>query len=1252
MKESEISGCVAFCEDAPRQSDLFVVSDASLDERFASHPSVTSGLRLRFYAGAPLITSGGTVLGTLCVADRIPRELSSNKMDALRALARQVVARLELHRYQISRIHDPAENERRAARDSGASKESDAQVAVHRAELGKAEQRSYLKHNQRGGTGRLLRSQYAVAQILAEADALDDAGAGILRIVCETLGWEVGALWAVDRQAAVLRCSHFWHASSIQVRKFREATRSQTLRRQSGLPGRVWESGEPCWIADVSKDPSFVRMPAAMTEGIRGAFGFPILLKSKVFGVIEFFSREVRTPDTELMEAMATIGNHVGQFIERKRAEANLRASEAEMRAIFATMTDLILVVDAEGRYLKIAPTNPLLLYRPPEEMIGKTLHEVFPQTQADFFLSHIRRALAERRTVPMEYSLPIGGAETWFAGSISPMHDDSVVIVARDITQAKRAEKAVRNGEEYINLFKLANDAIVIFEPEGEIVLDINDKACEVYGFRREHFVGRSIRDISQNVSRSDQYVKKLLAEGTHQEFETVQFRADGTPVNFLINSSVIQYRGRKAVLSINRDITARKQTEQALRESEERFRMFSEASSEGIVIHDRDRVLEFNNRAALLCGYDPSEVSDMPLLAFATAESRETIRKNILAGYEHSYEAVALRKDGSTFPVEIVGKTFDYKGQKARLTRFRDITDRRRAEEAMHEADQRAITEYERLLDRVASLAQTLGTARDLKTIFHALREFVWPSTACSGLFISLYDPERHMRNAVYAWSGGEEEDLSKLPPMPMSESPHSRAVSTGQIIITDDFQTALGGEPSVHVGLERDPRLPQSSLAVPMAVRGRITGAVEVQSTELAAFKQEHATAMRMAANLTAVAIENVRLFEREHEREAQLRQSHKMEAVGQLAGGVAHDFNNIVAVIMLQSELLLTQLDLNDTSRRRVEEIRKASHRAASLTQQLLAFSRKQVLQPKVLDLNAIVSDVDRMLRRLIGEHIEFLTAPEAGLGQVKADRSQIEQVVMNLAINARDAMPKGGKLVIQTANVELDGNYAARHISVEPGPYVMLAVSDTGTGIDAQTQARIFEPFFTTKEQGKGTGLGLSTVYGIVKQSGGHIWVYSEEGWGTTFKVYLPRLDQAIESDLPGERQAALPQGSETILLVEDEEMIRKSAREILEVNGYRVLEASGGGEALMICRGYKDPIQLLMTDVVMPQMNGRELAERLAALRPELKVLYMSGYTDDAIVHHGVLDEGIAFLEKPFTAKALTHKVRELLDAP
>ncbi len=1206
-----------------------------------------------------------------------------------------------------------------------------------------------------------------------------------MRSICETLDWEIGELWAVDEQTDVLRCSYFWHVPTIKVCKFQEATRGLTFHRKSGLPGRVWESGKPVWIADVGKDHGFVRMPTAIREGIHGAFGFPIILKSEVLGVMVFLSREVRTPDAELMEAMATIGNHIGQFIERKRAEQTLRESEKRYKQIVENASEIIYRTDGRGNFTFVNPTMMRLLKYSQDELSGLNYlnviradrhqkvgkfyaRQLFAQIPSTYYeipvvakdgselwlgqnvqllfergqvvgFQAVARDITERRCAeekllvaqkrlqrllssspaiiyscmaeddfaptyisenvftslgyephefvenphfwrehihPEDLSHMSDAMHSLFEqgqsmrdyrflhrdGTYRWIHDEQkllrdadgkpleIVGYGLDITERKAVEEAVRKGEEYINLFKLANDAIVIFEPEREIVLDINDKACEIYGFSREEFIGRSIRDSSHNARRGEEQIKKLLAKGTYQEFETVQYRADGTPINFLINASVIQYQGRQAVLSINRDITERKRAEQSLRESEERFRMFSEASSEGIVIHDRERILEFNNTAALLCGYDPAEVSGMSLFNFATPSSHETIRQHILAGNEDTYEAFALRKDGSTFPVEIMGKTFDYKGQKARLTRFRDITQRKQAEEAVHEADQRAIKEYERLLDRVASLAQTLGTARNLTTIFRALCEFASISTPCSKLFISLYDEERHLHNIAYAWCGSVEADLSKLPPVPLNQSPHSRAISTGQIIITDDLKAATGNEPRACIELESESPLTQSSLAVPIVAMGRAIGAVEAQSTELAAFKQEHATAMRMAANLTAVAIENVRLFEREQEREAQLRQSHKMEAVGQLAGGVAHDFNNIVAVIMLQSELLLTQPDQSENSRRRIEEIRKASHRASGLTKQLLAFSRKQVLQPKVLDLNAIVSDMDRMLRRLIGEHIEFLTLPETDLGQIKADRNQIEQVVMNLVINARDAMPDGGKLCIETANVELDDNYTGHHVSVEPGRYVLLAVSDTGTGMDVQTQARIFEPFFTTKQQGKGTGLGLSTVYGIVKQSGGNIWVYSETGLGTTFKVYLPRLDRTVEVSPPGDALAPLPQGTETILLVEDEEMIRKAAREILEDNGYRVLEASGGDEALMICREHKARIQLLMTDVVMPHMNGRELAERLVSLRPKLKVLYMSGYTDDAIVHHGVLDEGIAFLEKPFTAKALTHKVRELLD--
>jgi two-component system cell cycle sensor histidine kinase/response regulator CckA len=380
------------------------------------------------------------------------------------------------------------------------------------------------------------------------------------------------------------------------------------------------------------------------------------------------------------------------------------------------------------------------------------------------------------------------------------------------------------------------------------------------------------------------------------------------------------------------------------------------------------------------------------------------------------------------------------------------------------------------------------------------------------------------------------------------------------------------------------------------------------------------------------------------------EDKLRQAQKMEAVGQLAGGIAHDFNNLLTVIQGYSHLLMQQLREDREAYTQVEKIEEASEKAASLTRQLLAFSRKQVLQPKIIDLNSLVENLSSLLHRLIGEHIELLTITAAELGPVKADAAQIEQVVMNLVVNARDAMPAGGQLTLETANAELDDSYSADHPGVSPGAYVMLAVSDTGEGMTPETLARIFEPFFTTKEMGRGTGLGLSMVYGIVKQSGGHIWTYSEVGHGTTFKIYLPRTEAA--PDRVGVRRTAASSisGNEQILLVEDDEKLRELANSILTSCGYSVIASTDAQHARLICEQRGSSIHMLLTDVIMPGTSGRVLAQLLLSRNPKVKVLYMSGYTENAIVHHGVLDTGTHFIQKPFTPSMLAGKVREVLD--
>ena len=381
------------------------------------------------------------------------------------------------------------------------------------------------------------------------------------------------------------------------------------------------------------------------------------------------------------------------------------------------------------------------------------------------------------------------------------------------------------------------------------------------------------------------------------------------------------------------------------------------------------------------------------------------------------------------------------------------------------------------------------------------------------------------------------------------------------------------------------------------------------------------------------------------------EEQLAHSQRMEAVGLLAGGVAHDFNNLLTAIIGHSEIMLLELRPGAPLSENVREIVKAAERGNSLTRQLLAFGRRQILQPWVVNLNSTMADMNKMLQRLIGEDIELATVLDPDLGLVRVDPGQIEQIIMNLALNARDAMPKGGKLTLETANVFLDEHYAQTHLEVKPGLYVMLAVSDNGMGMDSETQARIFEPFFTTKGKGKGTGLGLATVYGIVKQSGGHIWLYSEIGKGTTFKIYLPRAEEVSEPSLRTAPVISSLQGEEAILVVEDDESLRGVIANLLERYGYTMLEAANGEEALAAGANREEPIHLLLTDVVMPRMSGRELAEGLAQLHPETKVLYMSGYTDNAIVHHGVLDSGLHFIQKPFKLLTLLQKVREVLAA-
>ncbi len=786
----------------------------------------------------------------------------------------------------------------------------------------------------------------------------------------------------------------------------------------------------------------------------------------------------------------------------------------------------------------------------------------------------------------------------------------------------------------------------------------ECNDAMAQMFGFGdATSIVGARMSNLlPRSLPQNRKYLEAFIESNYRLvDEELEELDREGESKCFLNNLvGIVEDGSLTRAWGTKRDITERKKAENLLRESEERYERLVELSPDAIIIHT-DGGVNFCNTAALrLVGADSAkEVIGKSVFDYVAPESRETMRARIgriLNG--ESLPVVGfkcVRKDGSLIDVEMQSVAFNHGNRSAIQAVIRDVSERKLAELALQEANERAMREYERLIERIAVLGQTLGQARELKSILRALREFTVVSVPCDGMVISLYEPEENVRRATYCWVDGAEIQTCDLVEMPVRNGLTGRAIKTGAILIDNEFQKNLP-KWSIVVGKHEEGAIPQSALSAPMSIRGRTVGCIEIQSYRKHAYTDEHGTAMRMAANLAATAVENVELIDRERAKAEQLRQSQKMEAVGQLAGGVAHDFNNLLTVITGYSEIGIRRMSTGDPLRKNMEEIKRAADRAASLTRQLLAFSRKQMFQTKVIDLNSVVADMNTLLRRLIGENIDLVSSLEPSLCKIKADPGQIEQVLMNLVVNARDAMPRGGKLTIKTSNAVLDQTSKSLP-STKPGRFLMLTVSDTGVGMDAETRKRVFEPFFTTKEIGKGTGLGLATVYGIVKQSGGNIVVYSELGQGTTFKIYLPVADDFVTDD-EEVKAPEVPRGHGTILLVEDEELVRTLAREILETNGYEVVSAANGVEALRVCAGYEGHIDLLITDVVMPQMGGRELAERLVELRPSTKVLYMSGYTDDAIVMHGVLDDQMAFIQKPFSLDMFALKVRDMFDQP
>jgi two-component system cell cycle sensor histidine kinase/response regulator CckA len=634
--------------------------------------------------------------------------------------------------------------------------------------------------------------------------------------------------------------------------------------------------------------------------------------------------------------------------------------------------------------------------------------------------------------------------------------------------------------------------------------------------------------------------------------------------------------------------------------RQLEARFRAIIECGTDGVILNREDGTIEYANPGSTaIFGLAPEELTGTRFVDYVhegdragMLESMKRLRAD--ANTIQAHECRIVRRDGSFRWVEGTGvNRLADPAIGAVVRTFRDVTDRKKASDDLRVSEAR----FARLAESgivgitIADIHGNIREANDayLKMLGYSRDELLSGAVR----WTDVTPPER---SALADRAGAQ---LRETGVAPAWETEHIRKD---------------GSRVPVLVGV--------AMLDYPMCIA--------------------------FTADLT----ERKRAERALHESEGQLRQAQKMEAVGRLAGGIAHDFNNVLSVILSYTEMLLGEMTPDDPIRCDVQEIRNAGKRAADLTRQLLMFSRQQILEPKILDLNDVLLGMDRMLKRILGADVDVVSVPGQALGRVRVDPSSIEQVIMNLVVNARDAMPTGGELTLETGNVVLGEEDARDHPDVKPGAFVRLAISDTGTGMDQATLSHIFEPFFTTKEKGKGTGLGLSTVFGIVQQSRGSVQVHSEIGKGTTFKVYLPRVDAPVVAGRSADPPQATKRGTETILLVEDDDQVRAVALSVLARSGYHVLEARNAGEALLLAESHAGAIHLLLADVVMPRLSGPELAKRLATSRPEMKVLCMSGYTDDSIARHGVLEAHFAFLQKPITPETLTRKVREVLDAP
>ncbi len=908
--------------------------------------------------------------------------------------------------------------------------------------------------------------------------------------------------------------------------------------------------------------------------------------------------------DVEITSHVTLFGGRRAEVVlandvtDRKRTEEALQESEDRYRDLVEHSHDIICTHDLQGRILTVNdPPARSLGYRR-DELVGKNIRDILaPERQPEFdeYLATVRRDGIARGL--MKVLRRTGEARIWeYHNSLRTEGVAAPIVraVAHDVTERIQAEKALRASElRYRLLFERNLAGVSRTTLDGKF-LDCNLACARIFGYAsREEFLAQSARDIYCDPADRHAYMARLQNEKSVSNIELHLKRKDDTPIWVLENATLVDpgHGQPPFIEGTFTDITERKLAEKKLRESQEQFKGLFENALLGLYRTTPDgRVLMANPALCQMLGYQSVEElkqRNLEEAGFAVSHSRDEFKRT-LAEKNVVIGWDAVWKRADGTKLFVRESAKSIRDNSGKILYYEGTVEDMTERKQAEEENIRLITAIEQSAEGVV-ITDTQGNIQYVNPAF----------TRITG-----YSREEALGMSTRILKSG------------LHEAGFYQQM----------WQTIQGGA-TWHgevVNRKKDGSFytEEMNIAPVRSPSGEITHFI--------ATKQD----------ITA-----------RKELEQQFRQAQKMEAVGRLAGGVAHDFNNLLTIINGYSQLLLEKLEPASPLRAQAVEIQKSGERAAELTQQLLAFSRRQVLSPQILDLNQVVLDTHKMLRRLIGEDIDCRIVLHPELWKGKADPGQIAQIIMNLGVNARDAMPQGGTLTIETSNIELTEAYTSSHVEITPGRYVVLSVGDTGVGMDRETQSHIFEPFFTTKEQGKGTGLGLATVYGIVKQSGGHIWVYSELGKGSTFKIYLPSVEEEVSSSPPpGERRKTY-RGTETILVVEDDAAVRQLVADVLKAQGYRVLAAGDPEEAARTSTRYGQTIDLLLTDLVMPKLNGRQLAEHLAFLRPKMKVMFMSGYTDDAIVRRGLLRPGVAFIQKPFTPQALVRKVRGVLEA-